>query len=107
MDSAEPSTNGISAQNLYRLSSFLNDADYAQYGRKTCLAFDAEVMQHPFLFTSMLTAVVAGQLGVRSMVVVGEGEEAREAIRRLRGQIGDRGGLDMEELEKIVHDLAR
>ncbi|KAI9840921.1 MAG: hypothetical protein M1838_003858 [Thelocarpon superellum] len=93
MDSAEPSTNGISAQNLYRLSSFLHDAEYAEYGRKTCLAFDAEVMQHPFLFTSMLPAVVAGQLGVRSIVAVGEGDEVSEVIRRMRATVGDLGTL--------------
>ncbi|KAI9846201.1 MAG: hypothetical protein M1837_004315 [Sclerophora amabilis] len=76
MDSAEPSGNGVSAQNLYRLSSMLNDESYATYARKTCLAFEAEILQHPFLFSSMLPAVVAGVLGVKStVIVVGGGDE--------------------------------
>ncbi|KAI9813911.1 MAG: hypothetical protein M1832_006058 [Thelocarpon impressellum] len=84
MDSAEPSTNGLSAQNLHRLSSLLNDESYAAYARKTCQAFEAEIMQHPFLFSSLLPAVVAGALGTRSIVVVGAAEE--EAVKRLRAQ---------------------
>ncbi|KAI9671160.1 MAG: hypothetical protein M1817_003667 [Caeruleum heppii] len=87
MDSAEPSTNGISAQNLLRLSSLLNDDSYAAYARKTCLAFEAELMQHPFLFSSMLPAVVAGALGVKGIVVAGEGPETDQAVDVIRERL--------------------
>lgn len=71
MDSAEPSTNGISAQNLYRLGSMLHDLKYTERGRETCLAFEAEILQHPFLFSSMVPAIVAEMLGVRGVVLIG------------------------------------
>ncbi|KAI9789293.1 MAG: hypothetical protein M1833_002435 [Piccolia ochrophora] len=87
MDSAEPSTNGVSAQNLFRLASFLNDDAYATYARKTSLAFEAEILQHPFLFSSMLPAVAAGALGVKSVVVVGDGEAVDDAVRRIRRRV--------------------
>ncbi|KAI9807553.1 MAG: hypothetical protein M1825_005493 [Sarcosagium campestre] len=85
MDSAEPSTNGISAQNLYRLSSMLNDERYATYARKTALAFEAEMLQHPFLFSSLMPAVVAGALGVKSIVIVGpDCAELLDTVRSIR-----------------------
>lgn len=87
MDSAEPSTNGISAQNLVRLSSVLNDDTYASYAKKTCLAFEPEMMQHPFLFSSMLPAVVAGQLGMKSIVIVGDGTDLKHATGILQERV--------------------
>ncbi|EPS43009.1 hypothetical protein H072_2996 [Dactylellina haptotyla CBS 200.50] len=72
MDSAEPSTNGISASNLYRLGSLLGDASFSTLGSKTCLAFSTELMQHPFLFSSMLPSVVASNLGTGSVILVGK-----------------------------------
>ncbi len=93
MDSAEPSTNGVSAQNLHRLASLLDDQSYASYARKTATAFEAEVMQHPFLFSSLLPAVVAGALGTRSVIVVGDEESCGEATRRLRAQLRSSGPL--------------
>ena len=88
MDSAEPSTNGISAQNLYRLSSMLEDEEYESYARQTCQAFEAEIMQHPFLFSSLLPAVVAGALGMKSVVAVGEADEVEEAVRKMKAKLG-------------------
>ncbi|KAH0565052.1 hypothetical protein GP486_001562 [Trichoglossum hirsutum] len=71
MDSSEPSTNGLSATNLYKLSSILGDDQLSAYARKTCAAFSTEILQHPFLFSSMLPAVVASNLGMRSVVLIG------------------------------------
>jgi uncharacterized protein YyaL (SSP411 family) len=71
MDSAEPSTNGLSATNLYKLSSILGDDELSAYARKICAAFSTEILQHPFLFSSMLPAVVASNVGMRSVVLVG------------------------------------
>lgn len=84
MDNAEPATNGISASNLYRLSSYLEDAEYADLGSKTVDAFATEIMQHPFLFGSMLGSVVAKRLGMRGVVVSGEGDEVESAVAKLR-----------------------
>ena len=72
MDSVEPSTNGVSAQNLHRLSALLEDQSYAKYARETSLAFEAEIMEHPYLFSSMMPAIVASALGMRSVILVGD-----------------------------------
>ncbi|KAI9716908.1 MAG: hypothetical protein M1812_005057 [Candelaria pacifica] len=85
MDSAEPSTNGISAQNLFRLSSLLSDSEYTTLAKKTVMAFEAEVMQHPFLFSSLLQGVVCGNVGMTGVVVIGEGRGVEETIEGLRG----------------------
>ncbi len=88
MDAAEPSTNGISASNLYRLSSFFEDESYAQIARTTVLAFEAELLQHPFLFSSMLESVVVGRLGMTGVVITGEDGEVEAALRKIRGEVG-------------------
>ena len=84
MDSAEPSANGVSASNLLRLASLLDDDAYATRAKQTLLAFEAEVLQHPFLFASLLDAVVLGRLGVRSVVVSGEGQRVERVLERLK-----------------------
>ncbi|KAI9699390.1 MAG: hypothetical protein M1836_003001 [Candelina mexicana] len=98
MDSAEPSTNGISAQNLYRLSSLLDDEEYLRLAGKTVQAFEAEIMQHPFLFSSLLVGVVCGNVGMRGVVVCGEEEEeggggVQEALRKIRSGVSTNGTL--------------
>ncbi|OJD31859.1 uncharacterized protein BKCO1_4400078 [Diplodia corticola] len=87
MDNAEPSTNGISAANLYRLGALLEDADYVKRAKETCGAFEAEILQHPFLFPSMLGGIVALRLGVKSIVVTGKGENVEKAIKKARSGI--------------------
>lgn len=84
MDNAEPSTNGVSASNLNRLSSLFNDASYATLAKSTIQAFEAEMMQHPFLFVTLLDSVAMSRLGVTGIVVTGEGSEVEEAIRKIR-----------------------
>ncbi|KAI9652313.1 MAG: hypothetical protein M1829_001675 [Trizodia sp. TS-e1964] len=69
MDGTEPSTNGISAQNLYRLGSMLDDQRYSKLAHETVRAFEVEILQHPFLYNSMMSCVVARDVGVRSIVV--------------------------------------
>ncbi|KAI9047032.1 hypothetical protein LZ554_009106 [Drepanopeziza brunnea f. sp. 'monogermtubi'] len=73
MDTSEPSTNGTSASNLYRLSSLLNDLTYAEKAKQTLACFESEMLQYPWLFASFMPSVVASQLGVRSVVVAGGG----------------------------------
>ncbi|KAF3902035.1 hypothetical protein AA313_de0206679 [Arthrobotrys entomopaga] len=72
MDSAEPSTNGISAANLYRLGNFLGDTSFGGVASKTCHAFSTELMQHPFLFPTMLQSVVASNLGTGTVILTGK-----------------------------------
>jgi uncharacterized protein YyaL (SSP411 family) len=88
MDNAEPSTNGFSASNLNRLSSILDDQEYEKLARKTVQAFEAETMQHPFLFASLLESVVAGRLGVKGIVVTGDGEQVADAMKKIRQTVG-------------------
>ena len=90
LDNSEPSTNGLSAQNLFRLSSLLEDAEYAKLASKTTSAFEAEILQHPFLFTSMMESIVAVRLGWRSIVVTGEGEDIESVVKHARSNIKGR-----------------
>ena len=84
MDNAEPGTNGISARNLDRLSALLEDEEYSKRARDTASAFEAEIMQHPFLFPSMMDAIVVGRVGLRHTVITGEGQRVEEWIKRHR-----------------------
>lgn len=84
MDNAEPGTNGVSAQNLDRLGALLEDENYSKKARDTASAFEAEIMQHPFLFSSMMDAVVVGRLGIRHSVITGEGERVDKWLREYR-----------------------
>lgn len=83
MDAAEPSSNNISAQNLYRLSSMLDDASYHQMAKDTVEAFEAEVEQFPFTFSGMLGSVVMGHLGLKSVVLTGENDEVLKRLRQI------------------------
>ena len=82
MDAAEPSSNNISARNLYRLSSMLNDASYFKKAKETVEAFEAEIEQFPFTFSGMLGSVVMGRLGLKCIVLTGEYEEMLKRLRQ-------------------------
>ena len=84
MDNAEPSTNGVSASNLYRLGSMLEDEEYMKLARRTTNAFNTEMTQHPFLFTTLMSSVVAGRLGIKSVVICGEGPGVDAAVCKSR-----------------------
>ncbi|KAF2854910.1 hypothetical protein T440DRAFT_440580 [Plenodomus tracheiphilus IPT5] len=93
MDNAEPGTNGISAQNLDRLGALLEDETYAKKARETASAFEAEIMQHPFLFPSLMDAVVVGRLGISHTVITGEGSGVEEWLARFRERPSGLGTL--------------
>lgn len=82
MDNAEPSTNGVSAHNLFRLGSLLNDEKYEKMAKKTVAAFEVEIGQHPGLFSGMMSSVVASKLGMKAIMVVGEGEAADTMLKK-------------------------
>jgi uncharacterized protein YyaL (SSP411 family) len=63
MDTSLPSTNAVSASNLFRLASLLPDSDFATKARQTINAFEVEVVQHPWLFPGLLRGVVTARLG--------------------------------------------
>jgi uncharacterized protein YyaL (SSP411 family) len=88
MDNAEPSANGISARNLFRLGAMLDDDKYTEQAKGTLHAFEAEIMQHPFLFPGLLDAIVMERFGVRSYVVRGDGEWVREQLKLFRREAG-------------------
>lgn len=83
MDSAEPSSNNISARNLYRLSSMFDDASYFKKAKETVEAFEAEVEQFPFTFSGILGSVIMGRLGLRSIVLTGENEGMLKRLRQI------------------------
>ncbi|TAQ88474.1 hypothetical protein B7494_g3185 [Chlorociboria aeruginascens] len=88
MDASEPSTNGISASNLYRLSSFLNDETYAKKAKETVGGFESEILQYPWLFPSFMPSIVAKHLGVRGIVLsessTREGPKVKEFTKQPR-----------------------
>ena len=63
MDTALPSTNAISVSNLYRLGDYLGDEKFTSLARETVDAFEAEMLQHPWLFPGLLAGVVTVRLG--------------------------------------------
>ena len=87
MDNAEPSTNGVSANNLFRLGSLLNDDEYERLAKKTVAAFEVEIGQHPGLFSGMMSSVVASKLGMKGLMVVGEGEVAEAVLKKFNENI--------------------
>lgn len=96
MDGAEPSTNGVSANNLYRLASLLADDEYSNAAQATTSAFEPEAGQHPFLFPSLLGAAVAGRLGTRSYTIIGKGGKGGggpELIKHINEQVRGWAGV--------------
>lgn len=82
MDNSEPSTNGVSANNLFRLGSLLNDENYEKMAKKTVAAFEVEIGQHPGLFSGMMSSVVASKLGMKAIMVVGDSEAAETMLKK-------------------------
>lgn len=78
MDTSLPSVNAVSASNLFRLGSLLDDERYSALARGTVNAFEAEMLQHPWLFPGLLGAVVTARLGCRGPVADVRYKGARE-----------------------------
>ncbi|TVY30147.1 Spermatogenesis-associated protein [Lachnellula hyalina] len=97
MDASEPSTNGISASNLYRLSSLLNDDTYSKKAKETVAGFESEMLQYPWLFASFMPSIVAGHLGLKGTVVSGDGvgnDKINNFEKQPRGSFGTFAKLD-------------
>lgn len=109
MDTSEPSTNGTSACNLFRLSSYLADdisdddpnakgaRRYVERARETIAAFEAEILQYPWGFGSFMPALVASRLGIKGTIVL-EGDSSTEPEAHLASTYkkapSQRGGLN-------------
>ncbi|KAM4065554.1 spermatogenesis-associated protein 20 [Hirsutella rhossiliensis] len=78
MDTSLPSTNAVSAANLFRLGALLDDAAFCARARAVVNAFEPEMLQHPWLFPGLLAAVVMARLGVEVSAVHVEYKAARE-----------------------------
>jgi uncharacterized protein YyaL (SSP411 family) len=76
-DTALPSPNGITASNLLLLSSYLQQSSYKTNAKQTIDAFGVEILQHPFLFVTMLSAIILEAVGIQGVVAVGEEAEVR------------------------------
>lgn len=66
MDTSLPSTNAVSVANLYRLGQLLDEEKFAAMARSSINAFEAEMLQHPWLFPGLLGGVVTARLGVQN-----------------------------------------
>jgi uncharacterized protein YyaL (SSP411 family) len=71
-DNALPSPNGVIASNLLLLASYLEEPSYKMIAKRTIDAFAVEIVQHPFLFVSMLSAIVLQAAGVKTLVALGD-----------------------------------
>ena len=63
MDTSLPSTNAVSVSNLFRLGKLLNNEEYLGTAKETINAFEAEMLQYPWLFPGLLGGVVAARIG--------------------------------------------
>lgn len=114
MDNAEPGTNGVSARNLDRLGALLEDQEYVKRARETTSAFEAEIMQHPFLFPGMMDSIVASKFGIKHAVITGEGEKTEEWLRRYRerpsgigtvSRVGKEMGAWLKQRNNLVKNM--
>ncbi len=65
--------------------------------KETVNAFEAEILQYPWLFVSLLTGVVTARLGVRTAVVRRGDENAlREVLTSPRAEAGVLVHVDVE-----------
>ena len=96
MDNAEPSTNGVSARNLFYLGALLkNTSPHAsaagqsldERAIQTVKAFEVEMGQHPGLMSGLLAGVVASRLGMRSVLISGSGQIVDAALHELRTNV--------------------
>lgn len=100
-----PSTNAVIAQNLFHLSSLFEDESFASLGKSTVDAFAVEILQHPFLFVGMLSALIMLQVGLRNVVQVqpsgsaaGEQLQASEVWAKLKSKNITRDGKTLVSL---------
>ncbi|KAJ9500087.1 hypothetical protein LTR96_004568 [Exophiala xenobiotica] len=100
-DNAMPSANGIICTNLLYLDSYCRhdggaasalkkkekedryETNYVGKARAVLDAFAVEIIQHPFLYVSLLSAVVMEQVGVKTLIAPMPMRDSQ--LRRLKG----------------------
>lgn len=111
MDAAEPSSNNISARNLYRLSALLDDESYFKLAGETVQAFEAEVEQFPYCFAGMMGSVVMARLHLKAIVLTGDSAEALKGLRQqtrpnaVVSALGGGRGKWLRERNVILKDI--
>lgn len=114
-DNTVPSPNGIIVSNLLYLASyaktapqFQNDLELGErlhaQAKSTIDAFAVEMLQHPFLYVTLLGGVVMESLGVQSLMVPPDMSLEEVAKRGLRGfsRTVVRGPADMRSGEVMI-----
>jgi len=56
-------------------------------GNQTVAAFEVEIGQHPGLFSGMMSSVVAAKIGVKGIMVVGDDEAAKAAVKKFNDNV--------------------
>lgn len=84
-DNALPSPNGVICTNLLYLSSYIQSEqkNYISKARAVLDAFAVEMIQHPFLYVSLLSGVVMEQVGVKTLIAPMTMRES--GVRKLKG----------------------
>ncbi|ROT41038.1 spermatogenesis-associated protein [Sodiomyces alkalinus F11] len=108
MDTSIPATNAIGVSNLFRLGVTLGSETYPALARETINAFEAEVLQYPWLFPGLLSGVVSARLGGKIWAIVrdpagNDGETTHKLLTKLYGEA--RGGLRNIFIIKTENDL--
>lgn len=93
-DGAEPSTNGVSAMNLYRLSSFfyIDSPDnhkitknYKKAAEKILDCYGQDLAAQPFGYCTMLGAVIARMNSMQNMVILTSNADVSKVHKQLVG----------------------
>ena len=91
-DNALPSPNGTICTNLLYLASYIQSqspsstsqaATYSQQARATIDAFAVEILQHPFLYVTLLGSLVMEHVGVKTIIAPMTSRDS--GVRRLKG----------------------
>jgi uncharacterized protein YyaL (SSP411 family) len=113
MDASEPSINGLSALNLLKLSKYLVDATYETKATETLAAFSTEILQHPYLYTTFLEAIVGVRVGIPETVVTDESKPENDSVRGVSMKVKPgswlekrRGSpLDMKTVKSVMEQI--
>ncbi|RMD43701.1 hypothetical protein DV735_g1427, partial [Chaetothyriales sp. CBS 134920] len=100
-DNSLPSANGRIANNLFYLGAHVPDkeAQYVSQARAILDAFGVEIIQHPFLYVSMLSALVLDQVGVRRLVVPRTLDAAAVSRYKGFGRTVEKGDVDRTDTD--------
>ncbi|KAK7749286.1 hypothetical protein SLS62_008255 [Diatrype stigma] len=93
VDNAEPSINGVSASNLFRLAALLNDTGYEKKAKQTLVAHAGAIRGFPAGYSGMMSSLIASKLGMGNLVVSGQGAGVDAMVRRYHESVTPRHTL--------------